>query len=182
MVAIALAFTLSVVNFTTRDVLYSSDRESLRRYTESVEIDGEEYYVPLSQLSVGLGTSVEYETEYAFDEHITYTFYRDFCKVQINDKTYTSVEIVADRLTAGDGFFVYNMRYGQIDESVSGGNTVGFNYYAIRTDGDVAFYERVFVENYGALGRRLGGAIILVDGIVCAIVCLVKRKKYPVKL
>lgn len=177
--ALVLAITLSFVNVTTRDVLYFADRASFRRHMESAEIGGTEYYVPLSELSAGLGTDIEYGERYAFDEHIFYRFSQADCTVQFSDM---GVEIVAERLTAADGFFVYDLRKESMGDVMYGGNTLIDQYYAIRTAGDTAYYERVFVENFRAFGWGLGGAIVLVSGAVCALVCLLKREKYPVKL
>ena len=181
-VALALVITLSLVNVTTRDLLYSSDRASFRRYMESVDVGGGEYSVPLSELSEGLGTGIEYGKQYQFDEHITYCFDQDFCTVQISEGIYESVIIRAERLTAEDGFFVYDLRKGIMGDVTIGGDTVVEMYDAIRTEGDAAFYERVFVENFRTLGWALGAAILLADGVICLLVCLIGRERLKVKL
>ncbi len=147
--ALALIITLSLVNITTHDVLYTSDRESFRRHMESAEIDGKEYFVPLSELSDGLGTTIEYGEEYLFGEDISYCFREGCCTVQF---TGFGVEITADRLTAEDGFFVYDLRRGTAGTLTFGGNVVIDDYYIIRTEGDTAYYERVFVESFRSFG------------------------------
>lgn len=185
-ISLALALTLSFVNVTTRDLLYSADRESFKRYMETMTtMDGKEIFIPLSELSEGLGTTIEYEKQYEFDEHITYCFYFGFCTVQIWEGdvgTYIATDIKADRLTAEDGFFVYNLRGNATGNVTIGGDTVVSMYEEIRTEGDMALYERVFVENFGTLGRALGGAIFAAAGLAIFAVCAMKRERTQGKL
>lgn len=181
-VALALIIVLSFVNITTIDLLYSADRESFRIFMETVQVNGREYHIPLSSLSENLGTEIAYGEQYHFDENVSYCFYADaFCEVQIRDEALIEV-FDAERLTAEDGFFVYNLHEGMMGGVTIGGNTVYDMHDEIRTDGNTAYYERVFLENFGDLGRFLGTILILGDFIVCFIVCAVKREKTVVKL
>lgn len=175
--SLALAITLSLLNFTSREILYSSDRESFRIFMETVEVDGREYHIPLSSLSEKLGTEIFYGERYPFEENVSYYFYPNgFCEVQIKDGAIYTV-FDAERLTAEDGFFVYNLHEGMMGSVTIGGDTVVSMHEEIRTEGELAFYERVFVQNYGAFFRALSAGLSFVSLGAAFLICFLKRER-----
>ncbi len=185
--AVVLMALLSSLTFETRDLLYSANRESFKKYMETIQMDeaGErkEYYLPLSELEKGLGTEIEYGMEYQYGNNLIYCFIADgFCTVQLWEGEYEGFVLEVERLTAEDGFSVYNLCEGVMGSVMIGGNTVLDMHYEIRTEGDTAFYERVFLESFREAGNLFGGLAIFVDLAVCFAVCALKREKTKVFL
>lgn len=99
---IAVIIPFGIIFFEVDNVtVYSADKQTFTKYMESIEINGTEYSVPLSELK---STSVNGE-KYDYGDGITYCFSDAYCNVTIENHTY-----FAQLLTATDGFSVYNLR------------------------------------------------------------------------
>lgn len=173
---IAVIIPFSIIFFEVDNVtVYSADKQTFTKHMESIEINGTEYCVPLSELK---NTSVNGE-KYDYIDGITYRFSDTYCSVIIGNHTY-----LAQLLTATDGFTVYNLRYIDLDTTPKQPQIAAYSYskYELHTDGNNATFCYITQANFLPTASTCGVAVIVADIIVCFVICTVNREKTTIKL
>ena len=189
LIPVAMAISLVVVFSIRHPVVieWAYENEDLAAFTahvETLEWEGVEYALPLSETAKNAEENVEYELGNGFScrffKGLTVCdIYRGFY-VDEKESHPIPVEQVYLISTADQSFSLYNVRYRFPIHY--GGNTIVDSYYELERKGGGAAYVLKVEHDY--IDPAIGGAALLVasDAAVCAVIFLRKRKKINVKL
>ena len=194
--SVVLAIVLGCVQFENKTAIYqNSSVEQFVAHMETFVHGDIEKQFPLSQLakSAKIGEEIDLGDGYTAIYHLTtveiqyeQTVYLPSDDGDEMEEHQVTLSTYAPLISVNDGqdLRFYNLRYWYNGEIPSDyyGRYVIYEGYEFERAGEGLAYVYVITHDYSTIGYAVAFPIIAADLIVCALLCVLKRYKYKIRL